>query len=43
MFYFSLPDIDSDVIMSMKASPQAAGTSGLSFGFSDEDDDDAKN
>lgn len=30
--------------MSMKTSPQAAGSSALSFGFSDDDDDDdAKN
>lgn len=41
--YFSIielnfTDIDSDVIMSMKNSPQAGGS--LSFGFSDEDDDD---
>lgn len=37
-FFFT--DIDSDVIMSMKSSPQAAGA--LSFGFSDDDDDDVK-
>jgi hypothetical protein len=34
--------MDNDVIMSMKNSPQAAGGSALSFGFSD-DDDEAKN
>lgn len=34
--------MESDVIMSLKTSPQTAGTSALSFGFSD-DDDDAKN
>lgn len=35
-------DIDSDVIMSLKNSPPQAGSSAISFGFS-EDEEDAKN
>jgi hypothetical protein len=38
IFNYLITDLDEDVIMSLKHSPQA-GTSGISFGFSDDEDD----